>query len=79
MSRPGNNPKFDDVCSRNNLPKIKDGPYVINLDECKSVGTHCVALYVNGENATYFDSFRIEYISKETRKVIGNKNITTDI
>ena len=23
-----------------NLPKIKDGAYVINLDECKSIGTN---------------------------------------
>ena len=29
-----NEPKFNGVFSRNNLPKnIKDGPYVINLDE----------------------------------------------
>ena len=28
-----NEPKFNSVCSRNNLPKIKDGAYVINLDE----------------------------------------------
>ena len=27
-------PRFNDVCSRDNLPKkIKDGTYVINLDE----------------------------------------------
>ena len=37
---------FNDVCSRNNLPKIKDGMYVINLDECKSVGSHWIDLYV---------------------------------
>ena len=28
-----NNPKFDGDYSRNKLPKIKDGAYVINLDE----------------------------------------------
>ena len=33
-------PKFNGVYSRNNLPKIKDGAYVINLDEYKSIGTH---------------------------------------
>ena len=27
-----NEPKFDGVYSRNNLPKIKDGAYVISLD-----------------------------------------------
>ena len=28
-----NKPKFEVVYSRNNLPKIKDGTYIINLDE----------------------------------------------
>ena len=28
-------PKFNGVYSRNNLPKIKDRPYVINLDQFK--------------------------------------------
>ena len=35
-----NEPKFNDVYSSNNLPKVKDGAYVISLDEFKSVGTH---------------------------------------
>ena len=35
-----NEPKFNDVYSSNNLPKIKDGACVINLDEFKSIGTH---------------------------------------
>ena len=42
-----NEPKFNGVYSRNNLPKIKDGAYVINLDEYESIGTHWIALYVN--------------------------------
>ena len=28
-----NEPRFNGVLSRNNLPKIKDGAYIINLDE----------------------------------------------
>ena len=39
-----NEPKFNSVYSRNNLPKIKDGVYVINLHEYKSIGTHWIAL-----------------------------------
>ena len=35
--------------SRINLPKIKDGAYLINLDECKSIGTHLLSLYVNDD------------------------------
>ena len=38
-----NEPKFNGVYSRNNLPKIKDGAYVINLDEYESIGTHWIA------------------------------------
>ena len=39
--------KFSGIYSRNSLSKIKDGTYVINLDEYKSIGTHWIALYVN--------------------------------
>ena len=52
-----NEPKTNGFYSRNNLPKIKDGPYVINLDEYKSIRTHSIALYVNAINVTYFDSW----------------------
>ena len=30
-----------------NLSKIKDGAYIINLDECESIETHWIALYVS--------------------------------
>ena len=59
-----NEPKFNGAYSRNNLPKIKDGAYVIDLDEFKSIGTS-IALYVNAEKVTYFDSFGVEHIPKE--------------
>ena len=32
-----NEPKFNGVYSRNNLPKIKDGAYIISLDEYESI------------------------------------------
>ena len=41
---------FNGVYSRNNLPKIKDRGYVINLDEFKSIETHYIALYVDDNN-----------------------------
>ena len=47
-----NEPKFNGVYSRNNLSKIKDGAYKINLDEHKSIGTHWIVLYVNAKSAT---------------------------
>ena len=48
--------------------------YVINLDECQSIGTHWIALYVNAENVTYFNNFGVEHIPEEIKKFIGNKN-----
>ena len=39
-----NESKFSRVYSRNNLPKIKDGAYVINLDGFKSKETHYMSL-----------------------------------
>ena len=50
---------FNGVYSRNNLSKIKDGEYIINLDEYKSIGTHWIALYGNDNNVTYFNSFGV--------------------
>ena len=67
------------VLSRNNLPKIKDGSYVINLDELKSIETLWIALYVNGYNIIYFESFGVEHKVKQIKKFIGNKNIITNI
>ena len=55
-----NKSKLNGVHSRNNLPKIKDAAYVINLDDYKSIKTHWIPLYVNAENVTYFDSFGVE-------------------
>ena len=74
-----NKPRFNGVYSRDNLPKIKDGAYVINLDEYSDIGTHWVALYVQNNNVTYFDSFGVEHIPKEIRTFISNKNIKTNI
>ena len=73
-----NEPKFNGVYSRNNLSKIKDGAYIINLDEYESKGTHWIALYVNTKNVTYSDSFGVEHTTKEIRKFIQNKNIITN-
>ena len=74
-----NEPKFNGIYLRNNLSKINDGVYIINLDEYNSIGTHCIALFVNAENVTYFDSFLVEHIPKTIKKSIGNRNTTTNI
>ena len=75
----GNKPKFNSVCSRNNIPKIRDEAYIINLNGYESIGTHWIALYVNHNNVTYFDSFGVEHILKEIKKSVGNKATITNI
>ena len=48
-----NEPILNGVYSRDNLPdKIKDGEYVVNLDEYSDFGTHWIALYVNSKTVT---------------------------
>ena len=47
---------------------------MINLDEYKSIETHWIALYVNGDNVTYFDSFGVEYIQKKLKSHSHLKN-----
>ena len=45
-----NEPGFNGISSRDNLPnKIKNGAYVINLDEYSDIGTHWIALYVTSK------------------------------
>ena len=75
-----NEPRFNGVFSRDNLPKkIKDGAYVINLDEYADTGTHWIALFCKKNEIIYFDSFGIEHIPEEIKKFIGNKNIKANI
>ena len=57
-----NEPRFNGVYSRDNLPKIiLKGAYVINLYEYENTGTHWIGLFVKTNEAIYFDSFGIEY------------------
>ena len=85
-----NEPRFNEVFSRDNLsnnnirPKglgsaVKNGAYVINLDDYHDIATHWIALYVNNKIVTYFDSFGVEHIPKEIMKFITRKKIITNI
>ena len=75
-----NKPRFNGVYSRDNLPKkIKDGAYIINLDEYAHVGTHWIALFCKRSEIVYFDSFGVEHVSEEIKKFIRNKNIIPNI
>ena len=61
------------------LKKIKVGAYVINVDEYADVGTHWIALFCNGNEIVYFNSFGVEDIPKEIKEFICNKNIKAKI
>ena len=79
-----NEPRFKGVYSRDNLPERsstekKEGAYVINLDEYSDIGTQWVALCVQNNDVTYFDSFWVKHIPKETKTFVGNKNLITNI
>ena len=74
-----NESNFKGVYSRSNLRKLKVGVYKIKLDKYKLIETHWIALYVNGDNVTYFHSFGIELIPEQIKKFIGNKNIAANI
>ena len=84
-----NEPRFNGVFSRDNLtnsirPKglgsaVKNGAYVINLDEYHDIETHWVALCVNNKTISYFDSFGVEDIPRGIMKFIARKKIITNI
>ena len=69
-------PKLNGAFSRNNLPRIKDGVYIINLDDKKSNITHWVSLFTDRSAPVYLDSFGIEYIPQEISNNIKHKSIT---
>ena len=72
-------PRFNGVYSRDNLPKLEDETYVTNLNDYTDIGSHWVALYLQNNGVTYFDSFGVEHIPKEIKTFVGNTNIETNI
>ena len=75
-----NEPSFNGLYSRNNLAeKIKDGSFVINLDEYADVDAHWIALLCKRSEIVYFDSFGVEHVPEEIEQFIGNKNIKANI
>ena len=75
-----NEPRFNGVYSRDNLPeKIKGVAYIINYDEYADIGTHWIALFCNRSEVVYFDSFVVEHVTEETKEFIENKNLTANI
>ena len=75
-----NEPRFNGVYSRDNLPeKIRGVAYIINYDEYADIGTRWIALFCNRSEVVYFDSFVVEHVTEETKEFIGNKNLTANI
>ena len=46
---------------------MKDGAYVINLDEYADVGTHQTALFCNRNEIVYIDSFGVQHVPEEIK------------
>ena len=75
-----NEPEFSGVYSRNNLPKIKDGAHVINLDEYELIGTHWITSHPvtrrRGDVITtslYTSQRRRRYVSNKTPNDVSMK------
>ena len=62
-----NESRFNGIYCRDNLPKIRNGAYVINLDKYSDVGTHWVALYMINNDVRNLDSFGVEHIPKRIK------------
>ena len=52
---------------------------MINLDEYADLGTHCIALFCNKSEILYFDSFGVDNVPEDIKKIVGNKNIISNI
>ena len=72
-----NEPRFNGVYSRDNLTdKIKNGTYVINLDEYSDIGTHWIAFYaLSLELNMSQNKFETLLVIKILRDLRSQKNI----
>ena len=51
--------------------------YVINLNEYILLGIYWTALYMNGDDVTFFDNFGVENNPEEIKKFITSNNLWT--
>ena len=65
-----NESRFNGIYSRDNLPKIKNVAYEINLDKYSDVGTYWAALYMINNDVRSFDSFGVEHIPKKKKHLL---------
>ena len=64
---------------RDNLPKIENSAYVINLNEKESKRTHRVQLFIDKFIAMHFDSLGMEYTPQEVLNKTKEKSIIRNI
>ena len=69
-------PRFNSVFSRNSLARIKDGAYVINIDDKNSKRKHWVSLFINKNIAIYSDSLELNLYQKYQTKWKVNQLLT---
>ena len=65
--------RFNGVYSRDNLPKIKDGPSIMNVDEYSDIETYWIALHIQSNDVIYFHSIGVEHVLKDIKTFISNK------
>ena len=66
--------------SRDNLPRIKDGAYVININDNKSKGAQWISLIFDRNTAMYFDFFFFKsniFLNVYQTKSKINQSLTT--
>ena len=59
--------------------KIKEGVYLINLDEYADGGTHWIVLFCRNTGIVYFDVVSVEHVPEEIKEFIGNKNVKANV
>ena len=69
-----NEPKFNRVYWKNNLLKIKDGAYAVNLHECRSIGTNWISLYMNTKTVTYLIALELNIFQKKFENTLELKH-----
>ena len=62
--------------SINELPKVDNGAYKINLGDQKSKGANLISIFIVRNKVLYFDSFGAEHIPQEVWKKTKHKSIT---
>ena len=65
------NALFGGVHSRDNVPRLKNKFYIVNLDDYEGPGTHWIAIFnVYRDEIIYFDSFGVDPPEEILKKLL---------